>query len=346
MPKTKVVVTDFSGPDLDVEEAELRASGLDIELVRLHARSPEEMFGVVDDADALMVQWAPVNRQVIERLTRCKVISRFGIGVDMIDLQAAGERGIPVANVPDYCIEEVSTSTIAFLLCLNRHVISQDRMVHAGQWAYPPEAYPTRLTSQTLGIVGLGNIGRAVARKANCLGLRVLAYDPFVKPEQAAAWQVRLVSLEELLRTSDYVSLHCPLTAETRHLIGAAQLALMKPTAYLINMSRGPVVDQMALYRALVNKEIAGAALDVLEKEPPPADEPILKLDNVILAPHSASLSDEALHQLRVDTARNVVMALRGEMPRSVVNRKALGWPPAIANERVRYGEDHDTSSV
>jgi D-3-phosphoglycerate dehydrogenase len=332
VPKTKIVVTDFGGPDLDVEEAELRSSGLDIELVRLNARTPEEMFGAVDDADALMVQWAPVNRQVIERLTRCKIISRYGIGVDMVDLKAAGERGIPVANVPDYCIEEVSTSTIAFLLCLNRHVISQDRMVHAGQWAYPPEPLPARLTTQTLGIVGLGNIGRAVARKAHCLGLRVLAYDPFIGPEQAAALPVTLASLEELLRASDYVSLHCPLTAETRHLIGAAQLAMMKPTAYLINMSRGPVVDQAALYRALVNREIAGAALDVLEKEPPPADEPILKLDNVILAPHSASLSDEALRQLRVDTARNVVMALRGQMPRSIVNRQELGWPPPAAN--------------
>ena len=272
MPKTKIVVTDFGKPDLDVEETELRSSGLDIELVRLNARSPEDMFGVVDDADALMVQWAPVNRQVIQRLTRCKIISRFGIGVDMIDLKAAGERGIPVANVPDYCIEEVSTSTLAFLLCLNRHVISQDRMVHAGQWAWPQGVpYPARLATQTLGIIGLGNIGRAVARKANCLGLRVLAYDPFVKPEQVAALQASLVSLEELLRTADYVSLHCPLTAETRHLIGAAQLAMMKPTAYLINMSRGPVVDQAALYRALVNKEIAGAALDVLEKEPPAA---------------------------------------------------------------------------
>ncbi|MCC7353752.1 MAG: C-terminal binding protein [Anaerolineae bacterium] len=333
MPKTKIVVTDFGGPDIDVEEAELRSSGLDIELVRLNARAPEEMFGVVDDADALLVQWAPVNRQVIARLTRCKIISRFGIGVDMVDLKAAGERGIPVANVPDYCIEEVSTSTMAFLLCLNRHVIPQDQAIHVGKWAWPQGIpYPVRLATQTLGVVGLGNIGRAVARKANCLGLRVLAHDPFIKPEQAAALQVTLASLEELLRASDYVSLHCPLTAETRHLIGAAQLAMMKPTAYLINMSRGPVVDQVALYQALVNKEIAGAALDVLEKEPPLADEPILKLDNVILAPHSASASNEALVQLRVDTARNVVLALRGQMPRSIVNRKELGWPPTKAN--------------
>jgi D-3-phosphoglycerate dehydrogenase / 2-oxoglutarate reductase len=333
VPKTKIVITDFGGPDIDVEEAELRSSGLDIELVRLSARTPEEMFGVVDDADALIVQWAPVNRQVLERMTRCKIISRYGIGVDMVDLKAAAERGIPVANVPDYCIEEVSTSTLAFILSLNRHVIPQDQTIHAGKWAWPQGVpYPVRLATQTLGVVGLGNIGRAVARKAHALGLRVLVFDPFLKPEQVASLPVTLVSLEELLRTSDYVSLHCPLTAETRHLISTAQLAMMKPTAYLINMSRGPVVDQPALYQALVSKQIAGAALDVLEKEPPPADEPILKLDNVIFAPHAASASNEALIQLRRDVVRNVVMALRGEMPRSIVNRKELGWPPAKAN--------------
>ena len=326
MSQFKVVITDFGAPDNDIEAAELQASGLDIELVRLNARSVEELFPTVADADALIVGFASINRQVIERLTRCRVISRYGIGVDMIDLQAASERGIMVANVPDYCIEEVSTNTLAFLLCLNRHVIGQDRHVHAGRWGYPPqEPWPVRLSKQVLGLVGLGNIGREVARKARAFGLRVQAYDPFVRSEQAAALGISLVGLEELLRTSDYVSLHCPLTAETRHLIGAAQLAMMKPTAYLINMARGPVVDQAALTQALTNHTIAGAALDVLEKEPPDPDDPLLRLSNVILSPHSASVSDEATRQLRQETARNVVVALQGKIPRSVVNAKALG---------------------
>jgi D-3-phosphoglycerate dehydrogenase len=326
--KSKVVRTDFGIPDTEVEEAELRAACLDFELVRLNTHSAEELLPHVADADALIVGFAPITRQIIERLSRCRVISRYGIGVDMVDLNAATERGIIVANVPDYCIEEVSTQTIAFLLCLNRHVISQDRYVHTGKWAYPPEAPPARLSTQVLGTVGLGNIGREVACKAQALGLRVLAYDPYVKPEQVASLGVRLVGLEELLRESDYVSLHCPLNAETRHLIGAAQLALMKPTAYLLNMARGPVVDQAALYDALVNKKIAGAALDVLEKEPPDPQDPILALQNVILTPHSASGSPEALLQLRRDTARNVADVLNGKVPRAVVNSKALGLPP------------------
>ncbi|MDI7276734.1 MAG: C-terminal binding protein [Anaerolineae bacterium] len=329
MSQVKVVITDTGWPDHDLEEAELRASGLGLSLVRLNARTPEDMIPHVADADALMVQFAPVNRQVIETLTRCRVISRYGIGVDMVDLEAATERGIMVANVPDYCIEEVSTATLAFLLCLNRHVISQDRAVRAGTWAYPPqEALPARLSDQVLGVVGLGQIGRAVARKASALQLRVQAHDPYVDAVQVAGLRVTLIGLEELLRTSDYVSLHCPLTDETRHLIGAAELAVMKPTACLINMSRGPVVDQGALYEALASRTIAGAALDVLVQEPPPADEPLLGLDNVILSPHSASMSERSVDQLRRETARNVVVALQGKKPRSVVNARALGLGP------------------
>jgi D-3-phosphoglycerate dehydrogenase len=325
MSPFKVVITDFSHPDHNVEAAELRAAGLDVELVCLNLRAPEQLIPHVVDADALMVQWATINREVIKSLTRCKVIARYGIGVDMVDLQAASERGIPVANVPDFCIEEVSTHTIAFVLMLNRHILLHHQHVRAGKWGGVPGGAPSRLAGQTLGIVGLGNIGRAVARKAGCLGLQLLAYDPYVSPEEARELGVELVELADLLRRSDYVSLHCPLNEETRHLIGAAQLALMKPTAYLINMARGPVVDQKALYQALVNGTIRGAALDVLDQEPPAPDEPILHLDNVIFTPHTSSWSAESLQQLQRDTARNVALALQGKLPRSVVNRQALG---------------------
>ncbi len=327
MSRFKVVITDSDWPDHELEEAEFRASGLDVDLVHLDARRSGDMLPCVADADALMVQFAPVNREVIQRLRRCRVISRYGIGVDMVDVKAATERGIMVANVPDYCIEEVSTATLAFLLCLNRRVILQDRAVRAGSWAYPPrEALPVRLSSQLLGIVGLGQIGRAVAVKALALQLRVQAYDPYVDESRLGTLPVTLVGFEELLRTSDYVTLHCPLTDETRHLIGAAELAMMKPTAYLINMSRGPVVDQSALCEALARRTIAGAALDVLAQEPPSPDEPLLRLDNVIFSPHSASLSDESVQQLRRQAARNVVDALKGDRPRSVVNAAALGF--------------------
>jgi D-3-phosphoglycerate dehydrogenase len=224
-------------------------------------------------------------------------------------------------------MDEVSDSTIGFLLDLNRHTMIFDRHVRSGGWGARPAPYgpPSRLRGQILGIVGLGNIGRMVAQKAGGLGLRLLGCDPYVKPERAAELGVALVTLDELLRRSDYVTLHCPLVAETRGLIGAAQFAQMKPTAYLVNMARGPVVDQAALYEALTRHTIAGAALDVLEQEPPRPDDPLLQLDNIIITPHVASWSSESVVQLRRDTAQNVVDMLQGKLPRSVVNRKALG---------------------
>ena len=325
MPQFRVVITDFGVADSCIEQAEFDASGLDIELVRSNSRSPEELLPHITDADGLLVGFATINRHVIERLTRCRVISRYGIGVDMIDIEAATEHGIMVANVPDYCIEEVSNHTLSFLLALNRRLIIQNQHVHAGGWGYPAQKLPTRMSEQILGLVGFGNIGRAVAARAQAFGLRVLAHDPFVRDDDAAQHGVELVTLEELLRTADYVSLHCPLTDGTRHLISTRELALMKPTAFLINMSRGPVVDQPALYQALISQTIAGAALDVYDQEPPPPDEPILQLDNVILTAHTASVSEEATDQLRRETARNVIVALQGAVPRSVVNAKGLG---------------------
>jgi D-3-phosphoglycerate dehydrogenase len=327
MAQFKVVITDLTRPDYDLEKAELHDSGLDIELVFLDTRSPEEIIQGAADADGLMVQFAQITRQVIQHLDRCRVISRYGIGVDMVDLNAASERGILVCNVPDFCIEEVSTHTIGFLICLNRHIHYHDKMVRSGNWLSTSWGPPRHLPGRVLGLVGLGNIGKAVARKAQCLGLRVLAYDPYIPEEQGSELGVELVNLEDLLRRSDFVSLHCPLTDETRHLIGQAQLELMPPSAFLINMSRGPVVDQPALYQALANHTIAGAALDVFEEEPPPPDEPLLQLENLICTPHVSSWSDKATSQLRRDTARNLATVLKGQIPGSVVNRKELNLP-------------------
>ena len=324
MAQFKAVITDFGEPDYTLEAEVVESSGLDIELVRLNARYPDELFPAVADADALIVQWVKITRQVIEKLNRCKVISRYGIGVDMVDLAAATERGIMVCNVPDYCIEEVSTHTMAFVLALNRHLLAQHTHIRSGKWGGAPGGAPSRLAGQVMGIVGLGRIGREVARKAHGLGLRVLGHDPYLKPEAVTALGIEPVGLEELLRASDYVSLHCPLTDETRHLIGQAQLALMKPSAYLINLARGPIVDQAALYQALAGGTIQGAALDVLEQEPPAPDELLLKLDNVIFTPHAASWTLEALVQLRRETTQNAVAVLAGNLPRSIVNRNAL----------------------
>jgi D-3-phosphoglycerate dehydrogenase / 2-oxoglutarate reductase len=324
----KVVITDFGDPDYQLEADTLAASGLDIELVRLNTRKPEELRPHVADAHGLIVQWANIDRGLMDAMRNCKVISRYGIGVDMVDLDAATEHGILVCNVPDYCIDEVSNHTLAFLLALNRHLRVQHAHVAAGHWGGPPGGAPARLTGQTLGLIGLGNIGRVVAAKAAALGLKVIAFDPYLSPERAASLGVSLRALDTLLSEADYVSVHCPLTAETRHLIGAAQLARMKPSAYLINMARGPIVDQAALVQALRAGQIAGAALDVQELEPPAAGEPLLQLPNVLFTPHTASWSAEAVLQLRRETAQNVVRVLAGQPPRSVVNPKVLAKVP------------------
>jgi D-3-phosphoglycerate dehydrogenase len=324
MAQYKVVITDFGSPENELEANELKNSGLDVELVRLNAKTPQELLPHVADADGIIVQWTNISREVIQALQKCKVISRYGIGVDMIDLAAAGEHGIPVCNTPDYCIDEVSTHTLSFLLTLNRNIVAQDKHVRAGKWGSPNPVPPSRLSTQTLGIIGMGNIGRVVVQKAKPFVQKILVFDPYLSAEKAAESGAEKVDLQELLQRSDYVTIHCPLTEETRHLISMAQLKLMKPTAYLINMARGPIVDQATLYQALVDKTIAGAALDVFEQEPPPADEPILKLDNVIFTPHISSWSAESFVQLRQDVVKNVVTVLQGQSPRSIVNRKFL----------------------
>jgi D-3-phosphoglycerate dehydrogenase / 2-oxoglutarate reductase len=319
----RVVITDFTDTDQHLEAAVFAESGLDITLIK--AASESELAQLTADADALLVQFANIRADLIAGLRQCKVISRYGIGVDMIDLEAAAAHGIPVANVPDFCIDEVSSQTVGFLIDLNRHTVALDSYVRTGGWGNRPVTVPAprRLAGQVLGLVGLGAIGREVARKSAALGLTVIAYDPYLT--SAPTTDITLVGLDELLDRSDYVSLHCPLLPETRGLIGAAQLARMQPSAFLLNLSRGPVVDQPALVAALSTGVIAGAALDVLTVEPPQPDDPLLSLPNVLVTPHTSSWSVESSAQLRRDAALNVVEALSGRLPRSIVNRSLLG---------------------
>jgi D-3-phosphoglycerate dehydrogenase len=321
MIRWRVVMTDFTEAGADIEREVFARAGLDVDLVEAAESRERGLEVATAGAHALLVQFAQVDRALIEGLTDCRVISRYGIGVDMIDVEAAAAAGIPVANVPDYCIDEVSTQTIGFLIDLNRRTFALVRHVQGGGWgqAPPPVTAPSRLAGQTLGIVGFGAIGRQVARKARGLGLRVIAHDPYAAPDADSG--VEAVELPELLARSDYVSLHCPLTDATRGLIGTDALVAMRPTAYLLNLSRGPVVDQAALVHALTEGQIAGAALDVLAVEPPDPDDPILSLDNALITPHSSSWSVESARRLRHDAAENVVTALTGGRPRSVVNR-------------------------
>ena len=319
----RVVVTDLTESGNDIELEVFAQSGLPISLVTAEETGRAGLLAATAGAHALMVQFATIDQALIHTLTSCLVIARYGVGVDMVDIDAATDMGIPVANVPHYCVDEVSSQTIGFVLDLNRRTVPLAAHVRAGRWGTaPPVEPPSRLRGQVLGVVGFGAIGSEVARKARALGLEVIACDPFAAPEGHPG--ITFVSMPQLLAQSDYVTLHCPLTDATRGLIGAAELAQMKPSAHLLNLSRGPVVDQAALTDALRTGVIQGAALDVLATEPPDPADALLRLDNVIVTPHVASWSVEAAVELRQGVAQSVVDALQGREPASVVNRKQL----------------------
>jgi D-3-phosphoglycerate dehydrogenase / 2-oxoglutarate reductase len=321
----KVVIADQPAADHDVEAAALAASGLQLETVWLAGRDPDRVVEHAADADALVMSWTPVTRLVIDQLNRCRVIARFGIGVDMIDLDAATERGILVCNTATYCLDEVSNHAMGLLLMLNRGLLHDIDAIRGGGWSRVTGGPPRRLYGQRLGLVGLGNIGKLVARKARGFGLDVVAYDPYLRRERSEVDGTSLVDLDELLESADIVSVHCPLNDSTRHLLAARELGLMKASAFLINTSRGPVVDQAALTDALAGHRLAGAGLDVFETEPLGADDRLRALDNVILTPHSASWSVESSAECRRVALEHVVTVLRGGVPTDVVNRAVLG---------------------
>jgi D-3-phosphoglycerate dehydrogenase len=320
VPATKasqlhIVVTDTGFPDADIEKNILAA--LDAEVTVAHCRTEEDVLAAARDADALLVQWAPLSRRVIEQLTRCRFISRFGVGVDMIDLEAAREHEIRVTNVPDFCVEEVASHTLGFLLALGRKIFWQDRLMRQGQWSVVSTIGPvSRFHGQTLGIIGVGRIGKRFAEMASPLGMRILGHDLEPAPDVGA---VRFTDLDTVLREADFLSLHCPLTKDTHHLLDARAFSKMKPSAFLMNLARGGVVDTAALVDALEHGRIAGAALDVFEQEPLPPDHPLLKMENVLLTPHLASYSLQAAMQLRRDTAKHVVEFFQGTLKASLV---------------------------
>jgi D-3-phosphoglycerate dehydrogenase len=319
MSSFRVVVTDSVFASLDIERRVLGEIGA--ALVPLQATSEAELLDHVGDADGLLVCYAPVTRRVIERLSRCRVIARYGIGVDNVDVEAATERRIYVTNVPDYCVDEVSDHALALLLACARKVAFLDRRVRGGRWDARDAAPVWRLRGRVLGLVGFGKIPRRLAGAARALGLEVIAYDPFVNAEAMAPHHAAKVGLDELLARSDFVSVHAPLMAETRGLIGEAALRAMKPTAYLINTSRGPLVSLQALIRALREKRIAGAALDVLETEPPADIEALRELDSLIVTPHVAFYSEESVQELQRKAAEEIRTVLSGGTPRYPVNR-------------------------
>lgn len=326
MSARKVLVTDYAWPSLDIERRLL--AGVDAELLVAETGDEEELVSLAQSVDAILTNWKHVPAAVLDIAPSCSVISRYGVGIDNIPVARATELGILVVNVPDFCLEEVSDHAMALLLACARRIVMFARATHEGRWdlAGPGRGLP-RISEQTLGLVGFGNIARALVPKARGFGMRVIAYTPRLEPALTEAGVELTNDLGYLLAESDYVSLHAPATLQTRGLIGEAQLRLMKPTAYLVNTSRGALVDEEALLRALSEEWIAGAALDVLDQEPPPADHPLLRLENVIVTPHAAFYSESAIAELQAKAAGNVTAVLRGDVPASVVNPEVLEQP-------------------
>jgi D-3-phosphoglycerate dehydrogenase len=261
-----------------------------------------------------------MTRRVFEQLPHCRIVARYGVGVDTVDLQAAADRGVVVSNVPDYGTHEVSDHALGMMLCLTRKLAQANSLVKRGQWDFRLLQPVRRHQVQTLGIIGVGRIGGAMAHKAHALGMKVIGCDPYLIAAQVPGY-VTLVDLAELMAQADVVSVHCPLTDETRNMIDQGMLARMKPTAYLVNTARGSIVDEVALERQLSAGKLAGAAMDVLAREPGPADHPLFAHHNFLCTPHMAWHSDESAQELKRKAAEEVRRVLRGEAPLYQVNR-------------------------
>jgi len=306
-----------------MEEETEELAKVNAELVGVDCAAEEEIIEAAKDADAILTGGAQMTRRVMEALPKCQAIVRYGIGYDTVDVDAATDNGILVVNIPDFCWEEVSNHAIALLLACAKKLVILNNAVKQDSWGASAQAVRpmVQIHGQTLGLVGCGHIGRMTARKAHCFGLEVIGYDPYVDESVAEEHGITLVNLPELLKESDFVSLHTFLSEETRHLIGEEELRQMKPSAYLINTARGSVVDEPALIKALQEKWIAGAGLDVFEKEPADPDNPLFKMDNVVATPHSASYSDVAFKRLRTSVGQEAARVLSGQWPKSVVNK-------------------------
>jgi D-3-phosphoglycerate dehydrogenase len=313
MARFLIAVTDSPFPSLDPAKAAL--ARVDPELRMAKSASAEDILAAARDADAILVTYAKLPGELLRQLTRCKAIGRFGLGVDNIDIPAAAALGISVTYVPDYCMQEVSDHAMALLLATARKVPLSNKLVQSGRWEVPPIVPIHRLSGRVLGLVGFGNIPRALAPKARAFGLRVVTHDPYVSPDVLSAAGVDGVSFDRLLEMSDFVSIHAPLMPATRGLFNADVFHKMKKGAVLINTARGPLVDEAALIAALDTGQLGGAALDVVTTEPLTKDSKLLGRDNVILTPHTAFYSVEALEELQTKCAADVARVLSGEQP-------------------------------
>lgn len=321
--KYKVVVSDHEFDSLEIEREELEK--ISTELIDASNKTEEEIIRLISDADGILNMYYPISRQLMEHMKRCKVISRYGIGIDNIDISAATELGIMVTNVPGYCIDEVADHTLALLLCLVRKINILDASVKLSVWDFKISRPIHRLKDKILGLVGFGKIGQAVCKRARVFGLRILVYDPYVSEEVIRESQCEQVTFDDLLSYSDFISIHCPLTEETRKMFSYKEFEKMKKEAFLINTSRGGIVDTEALYEALKEKIIAGAGIDVIEGVPPITRElRLLQLENLVITPHSAWYSEESIRELRKSAVEEIVRVLSGYTPLSLVNPEVI----------------------
>ena len=321
MAKYKVFMTDKTWPDLELEKRVL--SAIDAELVLSKGGTPEEICSEGRDCDALMVLFTPMNKKNLEYFQNCKALIRMGIGINTVDMETATRMGMMVANVPDYCQEEVADHTIALFLEITRKAGMLDRQVKSGGWNMDVANPVPRLQGKIFGLLGCGGIGLRTARRAAAFGMKPAGYDPFL-PEEVFEKEniLRYTDLGKLIAESDVLSLHIPLTDETRGIINKETLGLMKPEAYLVNSSRGPLIDENALFDALENGVIAGAALDVLCEEPPKSLPRLAKARNIVITPHAAWNSTEAIPELRIKAAEEVVRTFTEGRPRNLVNKE------------------------
>lgn len=314
----KVVITDYEYDSIDNERQIITQAGFTLE--SYHYRTPERLAPVLRDADAVIVQYASITRELIAQLRHCKIIVRYGIGVDNIDCAAAAERRIHVCNIPDYGVEEVSDHAVALLLALSKKLPVITRALRNGTWGYQSIVPLQRFCRSTVGLVGFGRIPQLTARKLSGFQVNMMAYDPYAPQSAFDALGVKRVDFDTLCRQSDYISVHCPQTAETTGLFCRKVFGIMKEGAFLINTARGGIVCQQDLIEALQSGKLAGVALDVYEAEPLDPKDPLLSMENVIATPHCAWYSEDSIHSLQCKAAEEVVRVLRGEPPLHCVN--------------------------
>ncbi len=319
MKRFKVLVSDYEFKSITIEKEVLHSAGA--EIITAQCKTEDEVISAGKGVHAIINQYAPITRKVMESLPNLKVIARYGVGVNTIDLEAATKHGIYVTNVTDYCMEEVADHTFSLLLACARKIVQLNKAVKNDVWDYKVGMPIYRLKGRILGLVGFGSIPQNLAKKAISFGLKLVIYDPFISKSLADKYKAEVVSLNELMKISDFISVHTPLTNETKGLIGKEQFNHAKKEAFMINTSRGEVVDEEALIHALRKNQIGGAALDVVSQEPIRHNHPLLKMENVILTPHVAWYSEESQIELQRKTAENVVDVLKGSSPKYLVNK-------------------------